>query len=140
MNSIDIESDEILKEALDSGMDLNQYLNNINDQIVDAEQETIDDSLNQIATLNNLYSRLKTTDSTLEQLENILVNFQENLGSISSEIQSLQETSLDISINSLFFCHLSTGCSTRKWNVKLIGLPTCLFFLSKSVIFFITLS
>ena len=98
MNSIDMESDEILKEALDSGMDLNQYLNNINDQIVEAEQVTIDDSLNQIATLNNLYSRLKTTDNTLEQLENILVNFQENLGSISSEIQSLQETSLDISI------------------------------------------
>ena len=59
MDSIDMKSDEILKEALDSGMDLNQYLNNINDQIVEAEQETIDDSLNQIATLNNLYSRLR---------------------------------------------------------------------------------
>jgi len=96
--NLNVESDDLLKEALNSGIDLNTYLKNINEEITTVESSTINDSLNQISKLNNLYENLQSTDETLAQLEDVLATFQESLGSISSEIQHLQETSLDISI------------------------------------------
>ena len=96
--NLNVESDDLLKEALNSGIDLNTYLKNINEEISTVESSTINDSLNQISKLNNLYENLQSTDETLAQLEDVLATFQESLGSISSEIQHLQETSLDISI------------------------------------------
>lgn len=92
------DSEHLLQEALNSGIDLNTYITNINNEIKEVETNTISDSLNQMTNLNNLYNNLKSTDETLEQLETVLSEFQKSLGSISSEIQSLQETSLDISI------------------------------------------
>ena len=97
MTDFDFENNSFINEALSSGVDLTSYIQQINNDLAQVNDDTISDALSQIDNLNSLYSKLQTTDQTLETIENVLTTFQDSLGTISSEIQHLQDSSLEIS-------------------------------------------
>ena len=63
-----------------------------------AENESIKDYIRESGNIANLHNQIDDCDKILEAMENMLLGFQKELGSLSSEIESLQKQSISMSV------------------------------------------
>ncbi|KAK0406157.1 hypothetical protein QR680_018400 [Steinernema hermaphroditum] len=88
--------DEIVRSALESGLDLRKYSAQIDEQLKVANRDAVQDCIQQADKLVDLHSQITTCDEVFERLEGMLSGFLVELGSISSDMKSLQEQSVEI--------------------------------------------
>ena len=90
--------DEIVKEALASGQDLREYSKQVEVELASSEQASIQDYISQAGNIAQLHNQISSCDGILARMENLLLTFQTDLGSISSEILNLQQESVDMNL------------------------------------------
>eukprot|EP00123_Amoebidium_parasiticum_P020524 comp51628_c0_seq1/m.47678 comp51628_c0_seq1/g.47678 ORF comp51628_c0_seq1/g.47678 comp51628_c0_seq1/m.47678 type:complete len:716 (-) comp51628_c0_seq1:104-2251(-) len=88
--------DELVKQALEQGVDLRRYAQEVEQQLRVAEAASIGDYLRESGNIASLHAQIRTCDQLLQGMEQMLGVFQADLGSISSEIQTLQAQSLSM--------------------------------------------
>ncbi|XP_044268425.1 vacuolar protein sorting-associated protein 52 homolog [Tribolium madens] len=89
--------DEVVQDILNSFTDLRQYSKEIEKELKEAEDKSIQDYIKESANIASLHNQISACDEILERMETMLVGFQTDLGSISSEILSLQRKSISMS-------------------------------------------
>jgi len=92
------QQDEVVKEALQKGVDLRHYSRQIERQLKTAEYDCINTYMEQGEELATLYSQIKSCDGILATMQSMLNKFQGELGDISQEIQDLQDRSVSMNI------------------------------------------
>ncbi|XP_015927404.1 vacuolar protein sorting-associated protein 52 homolog [Parasteatoda tepidariorum] len=90
--------DDFIKEALKSGMDLRQYSKQIEKELKDVENASIQDYIQESQNIASLHNQITACDEILERMEQMLRLFQTDLGSISKEILTLQQQSVSMNI------------------------------------------
>ncbi|XP_067131774.1 vacuolar protein sorting-associated protein 52 homolog [Centruroides vittatus] len=90
--------DDFIKEALNSGMDLRQYSRQIEKELQDVENASIKDYITESQNIASLHNQIHACDEILERMEQMLRSFQNDLGSISQEILTLQQQSVTMNI------------------------------------------
>lgn len=89
---------EFVKVALEQGVDLRQYARKTEKDLFEVEQASVEDYISQSENIALLHNQIYACDKILENMEKFLGTFQSDLGSISTEIQSLQEQSLSMNV------------------------------------------
>ena len=92
------QQDELVKQALTAGVDLTRYSADIDSQLLSAEQASVDDYVTQSTSLTALHTQLASCDGVLVGMSGMLGKFQDDLGAISAEIESLQRKSKAMSV------------------------------------------
>ncbi|XP_059412927.1 vacuolar protein sorting-associated protein 52 homolog [Carassius carassius] len=90
--------DDLVKEALKTGMDLRQYSKQVETELQHIEQASIKDYIKESQHIASLHNQITACDSILERMEGMLSSFQSDLSSISSEIQTLQQQSVSMNL------------------------------------------
>ncbi|XP_071948062.1 vacuolar protein sorting-associated protein 52 homolog [Antedon mediterranea] len=90
--------DDLVKQALQEGVDLRQYSKQIEAELQQVENESIQDYIKESKNIASLHNQITACDTILERMEDMLSGFQSALGSISLEIQNLQEQSIAMNI------------------------------------------
>lgn len=90
--------DDLVKEALKTGVDLRQYSKQVESELQRIEQASIRDYIKESQNIALLHNQITACDSILERMEGMLSGFQSDLWSISSEIQTLQQQSVSMSV------------------------------------------
>ncbi|KAK6327449.1 vacuolar protein sorting-associated protein 52 homolog [Coregonus clupeaformis] len=90
--------DDLVKEALKTGVDLRQYSKHVEDELQRIEQASIKDYIKESQNIASLHNQITACDSILERMEGMLSGFQSDLSSISSEIQTLQQQSVSMNM------------------------------------------
>ncbi|KAI1902344.1 hypothetical protein AGOR_G00043800 [Albula goreensis] len=90
--------DDLVKEALKTGVDLRQYSKQVETELQHIEQASIKDYIKESQNIASLHNQITACDSILERMEEMLSGFQSDLSSISSEIQTLQQQSVSMSV------------------------------------------
>ncbi|KAL1422905.1 hypothetical protein MTO96_021626 [Rhipicephalus appendiculatus] len=90
--------DEFIQEALQSGMDLRQYSLQVEKDLKEVENASIQDYIKESVNIASLHNQIAACDQILERMENMLKTFQEDLGSISHEILTLQQQSVSMNL------------------------------------------
>ncbi|KAK1338545.1 hypothetical protein QTO34_001662 [Cnephaeus nilssonii] len=85
--------DELVKEALKTGVDLRHYSKQVELELQQIEQKSIRDYIQESENIASLHNQITACDAVLERMEQMLGAFQSDLSSISSEIRTLQEQS-----------------------------------------------
>ncbi|CAH2104556.1 unnamed protein product [Euphydryas editha] len=93
-NLEDLEIQEVLK----NGTDLREYALQIDKSIKEAEKNSVADYLKESENIASLHNQIEDCDSILAKMESMLLVFQNDLGSISNEIISLQKRSVNMSV------------------------------------------
>ncbi|XP_050670065.1 vacuolar protein sorting-associated protein 52 homolog [Leptidea sinapis] len=93
----DLEDYEI-QQVLKNGTDLREYALQIDKNIKEAEKASVADYLKESSNIGSLHNQIEECDGILERMENMLLTFQNDLGSISNEIISLQKRSVNMSV------------------------------------------
>uniref|UniRef100_A0A3B5MWF1 Vacuolar protein sorting-associated protein 52 homolog n=1 Tax=Xiphophorus couchianus TaxID=32473 RepID=A0A3B5MWF1_9TELE len=89
--------DDLVKEALKTGVDLRQYSKQVEAELQRIEQASIKD-IKESQNIALLHNQITACDSILERMEGMLSGFQSDLSSISSEIQTLQHQSVSMNV------------------------------------------
>ncbi|XP_025835156.1 vacuolar protein sorting-associated protein 52 homolog [Agrilus planipennis] len=89
--------DEVVQDIFRTGTDLRQYSRQIEKELKEVENKSIRDYIKEGQNIANLHNQISACDQILERMENMLLGFQNDLGSISSEILSLQRKSISMS-------------------------------------------
>ncbi|TNM93076.1 hypothetical protein fugu_018478 [Takifugu bimaculatus] len=90
--------DDLVKEALRTGVDLRQYSKQVESELHRIEQASIKDYIKESQNIASLHNQITACDSILERMEGMLSGFQSDLSSISSEIQTLQQQSVSMNV------------------------------------------
>ncbi|XP_059366105.1 vacuolar protein sorting-associated protein 52 homolog [Carassius carassius] len=90
--------DDLVKEALKTGVDLRQYSKQVETELQRIEQASIKDYIKESQNIASLHNQISACDSILERMEGMLSSFQSDLSSISSEIQTLQQQSVSMNL------------------------------------------
>ncbi|XP_051925811.1 vacuolar protein sorting-associated protein 52 homolog [Hippocampus zosterae] len=90
--------DELVKEALQTGVDLRQYSKQVEAELEQIEQASIKDYIKESQNIALLHQQISACDAILERMEEMLSGFQSDLSSISSEIHTLQRQSLSMNV------------------------------------------
>ncbi|KAF7650006.1 hypothetical protein LDENG_00133010 [Lucifuga dentata] len=90
--------DDLVKEALKTGVDLRQYSKQVEAELQRIEQASIKDYIKESQNIALLHKQITACDSILERMEGMLSGFQSDLSSISSEIQTLQQQSVSMNL------------------------------------------
>ncbi|XP_077404037.1 vacuolar protein sorting-associated protein 52 homolog isoform X2 [Vanacampus margaritifer] len=90
--------DELVKEALQTGVDLRQYSKQVEAELERIEQASIKDYIKESQNIAVLHQQISACDAILERMEEMLSGFQSDLSSISSEIHTLQQQSLSMNV------------------------------------------
>ncbi|XP_026995029.1 vacuolar protein sorting-associated protein 52 homolog [Tachysurus fulvidraco] len=90
--------DELVQEALRTGVDLRQYSKQVETELHHIEQASIKDYIKESQNIASLHNQITACDSILERMEGMLSSFQSDLSSISSEIETLQQQSVSMSV------------------------------------------
>ncbi|XP_062385136.1 vacuolar protein sorting-associated protein 52 homolog [Sardina pilchardus] len=90
--------DDLVKEALKTGVDLRQYSKQVETELQRIEQASIKDYIKESQNIASLHNQITACDSILERMEEMLSSFQSDLSSISSEIQTLQQQSVSMNM------------------------------------------
>ncbi|XP_071386035.1 vacuolar protein sorting-associated protein 52 homolog isoform X2 [Centroberyx affinis] len=90
--------DDLVKEALKTGVDLRQYSKQVEAELQRIEQASIKDYIKESQNIALLHNQITACDSILERMEGMLSGFQSDLSSISSEIQTLQQQSVSMNV------------------------------------------
>uniref|UniRef100_A0A8D0DAD6 Vacuolar protein sorting-associated protein 52 homolog n=1 Tax=Sander lucioperca TaxID=283035 RepID=A0A8D0DAD6_SANLU len=105
--------DDLVKEALKTGVDLRQYSKQVESELQRIEQASIKDYIKESQNIALLHNQITACDSILERMEGMLSGFQSDLSSISSEIQTLQQQSVSMNVRlknrQAVRSHLKTG-------------------------------
>ncbi|EZA49134.1 hypothetical protein DMN91_005197 [Ooceraea biroi] len=86
--------DDVVQEVLKTGTDLRQYSRQIEKELKEVENKSIQDYIKESQNIASLHNQIAACDNILEKMESMLMNFQSDLGSISSEILHLQRKSV----------------------------------------------
>ncbi|XP_011167221.1 vacuolar protein sorting-associated protein 52 homolog [Solenopsis invicta] len=89
--------DDVVQEVLKTGTDLRQYSRQIEKELKEVENKSIQDYIKESENIASLHNQIAACDNILEKMESMLMNFQSALGNISSEILSLQRKSVAMS-------------------------------------------
>ncbi|XP_076625403.1 vacuolar protein sorting 52 [Colletes latitarsis] len=89
--------DDVVQEVLKTGTDLRQYSRQIEKELKEVENKSIQDYIKESENIASLHNQIAACDNILEKMELMLMNFQLDLGSISSEILYLQRKSVAMS-------------------------------------------
>ncbi|KAJ9578638.1 hypothetical protein L9F63_005128 [Diploptera punctata] len=89
--------DAVVQEVLKTGTDLRQYSRQIEKELKEVENKSIKDYIKESQNIASLHNQIAACDSILERMESMLLSFQSDLGSISSEILYLQRKSVSMS-------------------------------------------
>ncbi|XP_003705329.1 vacuolar protein sorting 52 [Megachile rotundata] len=89
--------DDVVQEVLKTGTDLRQYSRQIEKELKEVENKSIQDYIKESENIASLHNQIAACDNILEKMESMLMNFQLDLGSISSEILYLQRKSVAMS-------------------------------------------
>ncbi|KHN78067.1 Vacuolar protein sorting-associated protein 52 -like protein [Toxocara canis] len=81
--------DKIVRDALESGMDLREYSAKLDDQLKTAHRLAVQDCIEQADKLAELHLELTACDDAFARLEEMLTGFQSELGTISSDMKRL---------------------------------------------------
>ncbi|XP_066154115.1 vacuolar protein sorting-associated protein 52 homolog [Euwallacea fornicatus] len=90
-------SDHVVQEILNTFTDLRDYSKEIENELFITKEETEKVYLEESRNIASLHVQIKSCDSILERMENMLVKFQNDLGSINKEIVTLQRKSISMS-------------------------------------------
>nr|XP_046218160.1 vacuolar protein sorting-associated protein 52 homolog isoform X1 [Oncorhynchus gorbuscha] len=90
--------DDLVKEALKTGVDLRHYSKQVEGELQRIEQASIKDYIKESQNIASLHNQITACDFILERMEGMLSGFQSDLSSISSEIQTLQQQSVSMSV------------------------------------------
>ncbi|XP_044028504.1 vacuolar protein sorting-associated protein 52 homolog isoform X2 [Siniperca chuatsi] len=90
--------DDLVKEALKTGVDLRQYSKQVESELQRIEQASIKDYIKESQNIALLHNQITACDSILERMEGMLSGFQSDLSSISSEIHTLQQQSVSMNV------------------------------------------
>ncbi|KAK1323100.1 hypothetical protein QJS10_CPA02g01461 [Acorus calamus] len=90
--------DEEVLNILSKGTKLREYTKGVENNVRQDELESIQDYIKESDNLVSLHDQIHDCDSMLSQMESLLGGFQAEIGSISSEIKSLQEKSMDMGL------------------------------------------
>jgi len=90
--------DDLVQDALRKGTDLRQYSKQIEKELQDVENASIADYIKEADNIAQLHTQICSVDDILGRMENMLHGFQEDLGNISSQIQTLQEQSVNMNL------------------------------------------
>ncbi|CAG2165868.1 unnamed protein product [Oppiella nova] len=88
--------EDLVKEVLQSGVDLRSYSKEVEKSLTDIENASVNDYILQSEAIASLHSEITSSDQILERLEGMLCSFQADLGNICQEILSLQELSVSL--------------------------------------------
>ncbi|KAJ8726410.1 hypothetical protein PYW07_001108 [Mythimna separata] len=87
-----------IQEVLQNGTDLREYALQLDKGIKDAEKTSVADYLKESENIASLHNQIEDCDGILAKMESMLMVFQNDLGSISNEIISLQKRSVNMSV------------------------------------------
>ena len=90
--------DVVVQEALKNGVDLREYSQQVEEELKKAENSCINDFIRESQNIAALHHQIVDCDQILERMENMLITFQSDLGSISNEILSLQQQSVQMNV------------------------------------------
>jgi len=94
----DLSESHLISHALDDGLDLRQFANELAEKLSDAESKTVRMFLDNSAEAVDLHLRVKKCDDILEKVEMMLEGFQGSLGDLSREIRHLQDQSSSMGV------------------------------------------
>lgn len=89
--------DDVVQEVLKTGTDLRHYSRQIEKELKEVENKSIQDYIKESENIASLHNQIAACDNILEKMESMLMSFQLDLGSISSEILYLQRKSVAMS-------------------------------------------
>ncbi|KAL0273486.1 UNVERIFIED_CONTAM: hypothetical protein PYX00_006139 [Menopon gallinae] len=89
--------DKTVQEVLQTGTDLRKYSRQIEKELKEIENKSIQDYIKESQNIASLHNQICSCDDILARMEGMLLSFQTDLGSISSEIVSLQKKSVQMS-------------------------------------------
>lgn len=89
--------DDVVQEILKTGTDLRQYSRQIEKELKEVENNSIQDYIKESQNIASLHNQIVSCDQILERMECMLLGFQTDLSSISSEILTLQKKSIAMS-------------------------------------------
>lgn len=92
-----IEDDDV-QEILQTGTDLRQYSAQIEKEFKEVENRSIEDYIKESQNIANLHNQIGNTSNILERMESMLLDIQDALNNISTEITTLQRKSVSMSV------------------------------------------
>ena len=94
----ELRSDPKVRQALESGVELVSYAAEIEKELEDLVKDSIPDYVKEAPETAALNNDIEACDNVLSSIENILHEFQRDLGGISEEMTVLQEKSLNMGV------------------------------------------
>ncbi|XP_078433603.1 vps52 / Sac2 family [Wolffia australiana] len=94
----DFQNNDDIAKILANGAKLRDYTKGVENNVRQVELESIQDYIKESDNLVLLHDQIRDCDIILSQMETMLSGFQAEIGSISSEIKSLQEKSMDMGL------------------------------------------
>lgn len=91
-------NDHEVANILAKGTKLREYAKGVENNVRQVELDSIQDYIKESDNLVLLHDQIRDCDNILSQMETLLGGFQAEIGSISSEIKSLQEKSMDMGL------------------------------------------
>ena len=79
-------------------MDLREYSEQVEEELKSVENKSIQDYIRESQNIASLHNQIVNCDQILGRMENMLISFQSDLGSISTEILSLQQQSVQMNL------------------------------------------
>lgn len=92
------QQDGVIKEALSQGVDLREYAQQIEDELRAAEAASVAQYVMKSADIVELHDEVQDCDNLLAKMQEMLLGFQADLGSISDEIRHLQDESIGMNV------------------------------------------
>jgi vacuolar protein sorting-associated protein 52 len=92
------QEDETVQQALQRGVDLRKYAEELSAQLKEAETETVSQYMENKEDVKTLHEQMEDCDAVLARMQEMLLGFQTDLGGISEEIKHLQDESLSMNI------------------------------------------
>ncbi|XP_018831105.2 vacuolar protein sorting-associated protein 52 A-like isoform X2 [Juglans regia] len=91
-------NDDVVANILSKGAKLREYTKGVENNLRQVEFDSIQDYIQESNNLVSLHDQIRECDSILSQMETLLGGFQAEIGSISSDIKTLQEKSMDMGL------------------------------------------
>ncbi|GAA0149529.1 membrane traffic protein [Lithospermum erythrorhizon] len=95
---LECKDDEVVANILSKGTKIRQYTKDVETNIRKNELQSIEDYIKESDNLVSLHDQIRDCDVILSQMETLLTGFQDEIGSISSDIKILQEKSMDMGL------------------------------------------
>ncbi|XP_073043624.1 vacuolar protein sorting-associated protein 52 A-like isoform X3 [Primulina eburnea] len=91
-------SDDVVAMILSKGTKLRDYTRDVENNLHQTELDSIEDYIKESDNLISLHDQIHDCDTILSQMEILLSGFQDEIGTISSDIKILQERSMDMGL------------------------------------------